>query len=175
MDQLEFDGVCAYMAGIWGREISKVQRAAGLKLGAKLPEEAVYKAIDAIANDTTNDRDYMPPWPTVFKAARLIADAEREALPQLPASDALSGTEHTGVMLELRAMETPEQRRRADRMTKETRGIPMSARLVLAGKLLRGDGGAAKLPPATWDALFDDALEAALKEHQPLLPREVRV
>jgi hypothetical protein len=173
MERQKFDEICVYIGSIWGgREMAYAQRAAGWKLLANLPESAVEKAVDAIATD---GREHMPPWPLVYKTANAIAQAEREALPQLPTSDALTDVEHTGVLLELRAGENPEQRRRADRMTGETHGLPMKVRLALAGKLLRGDGGAAKLPAHTWDALFDDEIEAAFREHSPLVPREVRI
>lgn len=168
MERASYDGICAYMGGVWGRELSNVARAAGWKLLHALPDSAVEKAVDAIATD---GREHLPPWPIVYKAASAIAQAERELLPALPASDVLTDVEHTGVMLQLRAKETLEQRRRADRMTKETRTLPMKVRLKLAKDLLTGD--ASQQPPATWDALFDEAVEAAEKVAQPLLAREV--
>jgi hypothetical protein len=143
------------MGGIWGRELSNVQRAAGWKMLHLIADIAVEKAVDAIATD---GREMLPPWPMVYKAAVAIASAERDLRPALPAGDALSDQEHAAAMIRLRAKETPEQRRRADRMTRETKGLPMMARLVLAKELLVDY---AKVDASSWDRVFDERLAAA--------------
>jgi hypothetical protein len=128
-----------------------------------LPDVAVENSVTQIAEE---GGDRMPAWSVVLKTARSIADHLREAMPALPASDTLSDDEHRHAMFMLRARETPEQRRRADRMTSETKDLPMPRRIVLAGELLGGKG-IGQLAAALWDRLFDERLAA---ERAKLLP-----
>src|SRR5437773_1941441 len=46
MDRTRFDGVVAYLGGLYGRELSNLQRAAGWKMLQSLPDEAVEKAVE---------------------------------------------------------------------------------------------------------------------------------
>jgi len=165
MERANFDGVCAYIAGVWGRELSNLQRAAGWKLLHGLPNPAVEAAIDAIA---TGGREQIPPWSLIYKAAEAIAVAERDLLPALPAGDGLSDAEHSASMIRLRAKQSPEQRRRADRVTSETKGLPMGARLRIAQELLTQ--GNSRVAPQMWDALLDEALAREFQLIAPLVP-----
>lgn len=154
MDRSNWDALVAYMQAVWSRELSPVQRAAGWKLLAGLSNEAVEGAIAAIAEEGA---DRMPVWPLVLKTARSLEERIRDhQQPQLPAHDSLSDSEHEHVLRMLRARQTPEQRRRADRMAGETRMLPMKRRIAMAGELLMlrerdVDAG-------SWDALFEQRL-----------------
>jgi hypothetical protein len=155
MELSNWHELCAYMSSLWGREMTHAQKAAGFKLLGPLPNSAVENALVNIAEE---GGDRIPPWPVLYKAARSIAEAERERMPALPQGDTLTDVEHQGVMILLRAKQTPEQRRRADRMMSETKGLPMKVQLKLAGELLRIG---TRVDPPSWDRLFDEALAAA--------------
>lgn len=151
MKQSTYIEICAFMASIWGREVSKPQQAAGWKLLNALSDEAVGSAITMIAEE---GEQHMPSWARVLKTARSIDEAQRQHLPALPAGDSLSDQEHRGVMIELRARESEEQRRRADRMTGETKHLAMKLRIKLASELL-ATPAFSQLPAAAWDKTFD--------------------
>ena len=150
MKQAGFWELCAFMASIWGRELTPAQKAAGFKLVADMPDAAVENAVVKIAEEGA---DRMPPWSVVYRVAYGLAHAMRDEFPALPAGDSLSDNEHTAVMIGLRARETDEQRRRADRMTSETKGLTMSKRLKLASELLIPP--LARAEPKVWDQIFD--------------------
>jgi hypothetical protein len=167
MERTRFDVLTAYMQSAWGRELTYAQKAAGWKILGGLPDEAVEGAVSAIIDDGT---DRMPPWPVILKATRSIADAMRERLPQLPAGDSLTDQEHQASVIRLRAKQSPEQRRRANRVIAETGPLPMTVRLRLAAELL---APAVPIQGAVeFNRLFDAALDRELKIHAPLLPRE---
>lgn len=159
MDRSNWDALCAYMQSVWGRELTAGQRVAGWKLMKNLPNEAVEGAVTAIADD---GQERMPVWPLVLKTARAIADQmHARAERQLPASDSLSDEEHQHVMRQLRARQTPEQRRRADRMTGETKHLPMKRRIRMAGDLLMMREG--EVDAGSWDRLFEQRLAQELE------------
>lgn len=161
MDRSRFDMLAAYMQSAWGRELTFAQKEAGWKILAGLTNEAVEGAISTLIDD---GGDRLPAWPVILKASRSLGDSRRDRMPALPARDSLSDEEHQAAMIRLRAKQTAEQRRRADRMTSETKGLPMPTRLRLAGELLqlgsRSDAG-------SWARLFDQALE----REEKLLPQ----
>lgn len=154
MDKHDFDGLCAYMASLWGRELSNLQRAGGWKMLHNLPNEAVEGAVVAISE---GGRETMPPWPLVFKTAQTLADAIRDRMPALPQGDTLSPEQHAAAMIALRAKQTPEQRRRADRVTSETKFLDMSVRLAIAKELLVTY---ARVDAASWNRVFDERVKA---------------
>lgn len=151
MTKDEFNGITMYVSAVWGRELSKLQQAGGWKLLHELDHEDVEQAVTAIAE---RGDEHIPSWSLVLKTARSSADARRQHLPALPASDSLSDQEHRGVMIELRARESDEQRRRADRMTGETKHLAMKLRIKLASELL-ATPAFSQLPAVAWDKTFD--------------------
>ena len=168
MKASNWQALCAYMQSVWGRTLSEAQKAAGWQLLHGLPDEAVEGAILAIAED---GREQMPTWPVVLKTARQLAERMRDTVPALPAGDTLSDTEHQAAMLLLRTRETPEQRRRADRVTQESRGLPMLYRLRIARDTLAGEGGQIA-ESQLWDAFLDGKLREARTAAGILLPVE---
>jgi len=164
MDRSNWAALCAYTSSVWGRPMSEGQKAAGWKLLAGFPNEAVEGAITVIAE---SGREQMPPWSMVYKAAESLAHAMRDLQPQLPAGDSLSDAEHEAAMIRLRAKQPPEQRRRASHVTRETKGLSMQARLRVAQELLTGANG--RLQPLLWDRLAEEVLAREFQLVQPLL------
>jgi len=161
MYRKRFDELTAFMGAVWGRELSQLQRAGGWKLLHALPNEAVEGAISEIAD---SGLEHLPAWPIVLKTARAIADRQRDALPVLPQGDSLSDNEHTGAMIMLRAKQTDEQNRRADRMTVETKHLGMGFRLQLS-KLLMQPWSQLEREP--WNKTFDRTLAEFTKAAAP--------
>jgi hypothetical protein len=157
MKQSDYLEICKFIQGVWGREMSAEAQKRGYALLKDLPAEAVGEAVTAIANE---GGDRIPAWPLVAKTARSIWDATRERQPQLPAGDTLSDLEHIGAMVALNARATTEQRRRAARVTGETKNLPMRVRIKLASTLLGGAEGRIT-DPAAWDRVFDQIVQGA--------------
>ncbi len=68
----------------------------------------------------------------------------------------LTAFEHQTAMRDLRAKETPEQLRRAERMVSETRGFKMPVRVKLASEFLVAPYSG--LTPEAWNKAFERAL-----------------
>lgn len=155
--------LCAYMGAVWGRQVSEAERSAGWKLMGGLPDEAVENAVTLLAEE---GRDRLPPMSVILKTSRDLTQALAAShTPALPASDVLTDQEHQAVLIGLRARETPEQRRRADRVVAGTRDLPMKVRLRLARELLMD---AAKVDASTWDDLYETATSREFKHHPNL-------
>lgn len=168
MQKSNWQALCAYMESLWHRQLTMLQTQAGWNLLKDLPDEAVEGAVVAIAE---SGRETMPPWPLVYKTGLALAEAIRaKELPQLPGGDSLTDLEHDAAMVRLRAKETPEQRRRADRMTSETKSLPMGVRIAFAGEMLQTY---AKVDASSWDRVFDERLAA--EEAKVPIQREIRV
>jgi len=69
----------------------------------------------------------------------------------------LTPKEHEVVLRELRSKETDEQRRKADRVTKESKGLSMSIRCKIAGEFLQPP--LSQLPSDVWDLMLDERLQ----------------
>lgn len=162
MKQSRWIELCAYMASMWGRELTQSQKAAGYKMLGGLSDESVEGGVLQIAE---SGRETLPPIPLIFKHAQAFQQQESERLPQLPAGDSLTDLEHEAVMIMLKAKQTPEQRRRAERVKSETKGLPMRVRLALAGELLMNYS---KIDARAFDLVFDERVSAALatKQHE---------
>ena len=74
-------------------------------------------------------------------------------------SDRLTLEQHDAWLEHLRSLESPEQLRRADRVTHETKGLPMITRVRIATSMLRD---ATRLTRQAWDVQFEAVVTRAL-------------
>jgi hypothetical protein len=72
----------------------------------------------------------------------------------------LTPEEHSASMIKLRALETEEQRRRADRVSYETKGLATGRRFKIASEVLLPPTSA--VPPDSWDVAFETRLQDEL-------------
>jgi hypothetical protein len=96
MQSQTWAALCAFMASVWHRQLGEAEQAAGMKLLGALPDEAVEKAVELLAE---SGREGMPSWSLLHKTA-----IDLRASSQLALADA-----------DLIREPTPEERERFQR------------------------------------------------------------
>jgi hypothetical protein len=160
MKRSEWLDLVARIQAFWpGQKWPADTIALSFDLFIKIPSQDAIKELEKIAGE---GREFAPAPSVLLARCRNASDSSAlarwdEAYNNEPT---LTPEEHSASMIKLRALETEEQRRRADRVSYETKGLAMSQRFKIASEVLLPPGSAS--PPDSWDLAFEARLQDEL-------------